>query len=111
MVFASRRISSGVRPTAPTVPRILSSMPDLIRVACVQLTSRQDKAENLAKAERLVARAASTGADLVVLPEKWNLIGRADDYGEAAEPLEGGESVESMRRWARTYGITLVGGS
>jgi predicted amidohydrolase len=86
-------------------------MPDLIRVACVQLTSRADKAANLERAESLVARAAATGADVVVLPEKWNLIGSVDDFRAAAEPLEGGESVAAMSRWARSLGVTLVGGS
>src|SRR6266566_855473 len=86
-------------------------MADRIRVACVQMTSRQDKAANLERAESLVARAASTGADVVVLPEKWNLIGSADDYRNAAEPLDGGPSTEAMSRWARTLGVTLVGGS
>jgi predicted amidohydrolase len=75
------------------------------------MTSRQDKAANLERAEALVARAASTGADVVVLPEKWNLIGGADDYRAAAEPLEGGESVQAMSAWARTLGVSLVGGS
>jgi predicted amidohydrolase len=85
-------------------------MPDRLRVACVQMTSRRDKAANLERAEALVARAASTGADIVVLPEKWNLIGGADDYRTAAEPLDG-ESVAAMAGWARTLGVTLVGGS
>src|SRR5207249_4921039 len=74
-------------------------MPDSIRVACVQMTSRADKAANLKTAERLVARAAGTGADVVVLPEKWNAIGEADTYRAAAEPLDGGESVDAMGEW------------
>jgi predicted amidohydrolase len=86
-------------------------VPDRIRVACVQLASRRGKAANLERAEALVARAASTGADVVVLPEKWNLVGEADDYRAAAEPLDGGESVEAMAGWARTLGVALVGGS
>jgi predicted amidohydrolase len=86
-------------------------MPDRIRVTCVQMTSRADKAANLETAERLVAQAASTGADVVVLPEKWNAIGDAALYHATAEPLEGGESVAAMSGWARTHGITLVGGS
>jgi predicted amidohydrolase len=86
-------------------------VPDRIRIACVQMTSRADKAANLESAERLVAQAASTGADVVVLPEKWNAIGDAATLHEAAEPVEGGESVVAMAEWARRHGITLVGGS
>ena len=86
-------------------------MSDLLRVACVQLTSGPEKAANLEKAEKLVARGASTGADVVVLPEKWNAIGEADTLWAAAEALDGGETVEAMAGWARGHGITLVGGS
>jgi predicted amidohydrolase len=86
-------------------------MPDGIRVACVQMTSRADKAANVEAAERLVAQAAATGADLVVLPEKWNAIGSTEELHAAAEPLDGGESVEAMAGWARRHGVTLVGGS
>jgi len=86
-------------------------MADRLRVACVQLHSTEVKADNLATAERLVARAAATGADLVLLPEKWNALGSPDVFRAAAEPLEGGETVEAMRSWARTHGITIVGGS
>jgi deaminated glutathione amidase len=86
-------------------------VPDRVRIACVQLTSRADKAANLEKAEGLVARAAAGGADVVVLPEKWNGIGDASFLHEVAEPLEGGESVEAMASWARKHGVALVGGS
>jgi deaminated glutathione amidase len=85
-------------------------MPDRIRVACVQLTSGTDKAANLERAERLVARAAATGADVVVLPEKWNGIGDAETLRSIAEPLDG-ESVSAMGGWAKAHGVTLVGGS
>ena len=86
-------------------------MSDRLRVACVQLNSSGVKADNIEKAERLVARAAAMGADIVLLPEKWNALGSADILRANAEPLEGGETVEAMSRWAREHGITLVGGS
>jgi predicted amidohydrolase len=75
------------------------------------MTSRADKAANLEQAEQLVARAAAGGADLVVLPEKWNAIGDAETLNATAESLDGGESVEAMASWARGHGISIVGGS
>ena len=86
-------------------------MADRLRVACVQINSSSSKAENIERMEPLVARAASTGADLVLLPEKWNGLGSHEVLLEVAEPLDGGETVAAMSRWARTHGITLVGGS
>jgi predicted amidohydrolase len=84
---------------------------DRIRVACVQLSSRDDKAANLETTEQLVAKAASFGADIVVLPEKWNAIGDAETLHREAESLEDGESVAAMRDWARKHRITIIGGS
>ena len=86
-------------------------MADRVRVACVQLTSRADKAANIEKSERLVGQAAAAGAEIVLLPEKWNAIGEVETLTEAAETLEGGESVVAMSQWASRHGITLVGGS
>jgi deaminated glutathione amidase len=86
-------------------------MADRLRVACVQINSSPSKTENLERMEPLVARAAATGADLVLLPEKWNGLGSHEILLDVAEPLDGGETVEAMRGWARTHGITLVGGS
>jgi predicted amidohydrolase len=86
-------------------------MADRLRVACVQLNASASKIENVERMEALVSRAAATGADVVVLPEKWNGIGPADYLREVAEPLEGGETVEAMATWAQRHEITLVGGS
>jgi predicted amidohydrolase len=86
-------------------------MADRLRVACVQLNATQSKADNIERAEQLVARAASTGADLVLLPEKWNGIGPPDLMRSIAESIDDGETVEAMSGWARAHGITIVGGS
>jgi deaminated glutathione amidase len=84
---------------------------DLLRVACIQLNASESKADNIERAGLLVARGAATGADLIVLPEKWNGIGPAEFMRANAESLDDGETVEAMRSWARDHKVTIVGGS
>jgi len=81
-----------------------------MRAAAVQLNSTADKARNLEAAQRLVRAAASDGAALVVLPEKWNLIGDAATLLAGAEPLDG-PTIAAASSWARELGIHLVAGS
>src|ERR1700755_530297 len=81
-----------------------------MRVAAVQLNSTADKARNLATAEALVRAAAADGADLVALPEKWNLLAPGEELAAGAEPLDG-PSLTAARGWARTLGIHLLAGS
>ncbi len=81
-----------------------------MRVAAVQLNSNGDKARNLAAAERLVRAATATGAELVALPEKWNLLAGGEELVAGAEPLDG-PSLTSARGWARELGIHLLAGS
>src|ERR1044072_6510120 len=88
---------------------ILSRVSDLLRVACVQMTSGPDNAANIDTAGRLAARAASTGAEPVARRETWNAIGCPNVLHAAAEPLEAGESVAALAGWARSHGITLIG--
>ncbi|MGH2987199.1 MAG: carbon-nitrogen hydrolase family protein [Solirubrobacterales bacterium] len=82
-----------------------------MRAAAIQLNSTNDKARNLELADRLVRDAARDGAELVVLPEKWNLLGAAAELELGAEELEGGASIDAARGWARELGIHLVAGS
>jgi deaminated glutathione amidase len=83
---------------------------EALRVAAVQLNSRNDKAANLAAAERLVRAAAADGAELVALPEKWNLLAAGEELLAGAEPLDG-PSLSAARAWARELDIHLLAGS
>jgi predicted amidohydrolase len=81
-----------------------------VRAAAVQLNSDEDKDRNLATADRLTRAAAADGADLVVLPEKFNVLGGHDAYRANAETLDG-QTVGWARETARELGIDLVAGS
>jgi len=81
-----------------------------VRAAAVQLTATADKARNLETADRLVRRAAAHGAELVVLPEKWSVLGRGEDLRAGAEPLDG-PALAWAGATARELGIDLVAGS
>jgi predicted amidohydrolase len=76
----------------------------------VQLNSNGDKARNLAAAEGLVRAAAADGAELVALPEKWNLLAGGEEIAAGAEALDG-PSLTAARSWARELGIHLLAGS
>jgi deaminated glutathione amidase len=81
-----------------------------VRAAVVQLNSTNDKGRNLETAERLVRAAAADGADLVALPEKWNLLAAGEELAAGAEPLDG-PSLSAARGWARALGVHLLAGS
>jgi predicted amidohydrolase len=81
-----------------------------LRAAAVQLNSGAEPAANLAAADRLVRAAASRGAELVVLPEKWTAMGGTEDLRAAAEPLDG-PTLAWARETARELGIDLIAGS
>ena len=81
-----------------------------MRVACVQLNSRDDKAANVRVATGFVRQAAGLGAQLVVLPETWTFKGDALGIAENAEDLEG-PSTRIMAELAADLGIYLLAGS
>jgi deaminated glutathione amidase len=82
----------------------------LVRAAAIQLNSTGDRTANLAAADRLTRAAAADGATLVVLPEKWSVLGGARQLREGAEPLDG-PAVTWARELASALGIDLVAGS
>jgi deaminated glutathione amidase len=81
-----------------------------MRAAAIQMNSTGDRPRNRATAERLVRAAAADGAALVVLPEKWSLLGTPEQLAAGAEPLDG-PSTTWARGLARELAIDLLAGS
>lgn len=81
-----------------------------LRAAAVQLNATEDLAANLETADRLTRRAVREGARLVVLPEKWTVLGRGEAMQRHAQTLDG-EAVRWARAAAREHRIDLIAGS
>ena len=76
--------------------QIGTDMQKNIRAAAVQMISSTDPDANIDTMKRLVRQAAEQGADWVLLPEYWPLMGRKDtDKLAFAEPLVGGNFSET----------------
>jgi predicted amidohydrolase len=61
-------------------------------------------------ADRLTRAAAAAGAELVLLPEKWSVLGTPEETAAGAEPFDG-PALTWARETARELGIDLVAGS
>jgi predicted amidohydrolase len=81
-----------------------------VRAAAIQLNSNQDKDRNLSIADPLVREAAANGANVIVLPEKFNVLGSPDDLRAGAEPVPG-PTTQWAGELCRELGLWLVAGS
>lgn len=81
-----------------------------MRVAAIQLNATEDRERNLATADRLTREAGARGAGLVVLPEKWTVLGTHEDLRAGAEALDG-RAISWARQTARELAVDLVAGS
>ncbi|RMG59963.1 MAG: carbon-nitrogen hydrolase family protein [Gammaproteobacteria bacterium] len=82
------------------------------RVAAIQMASGPKVPVNLEEAERLINQAVQGGAELVVLPENFALMGMTEqDKVEVAEEDGSGPMQDFLARMASTHGIWLVGGT
>jgi deaminated glutathione amidase len=81
-----------------------------VRAGVVQLNSTEDLDRNLETADRLVRQAAAQGADVVLLPEKWSILGTPEQMAAGAQPLDG-QCITWARSTAAELGIDLIAGS
>ncbi|WP_455206140.1 carbon-nitrogen hydrolase family protein [Kaarinaea lacus] len=82
------------------------------KVAAIQMASGPNIAANLIEAKRLISNAAAAGAQLVVLPENFGLMGMKEtDKVEAREQDGEGEIQSFLSKQARKNNIWLVGGT
>jgi deaminated glutathione amidase len=81
-----------------------------VRAGVVQLNSTEDLDRNLETADRLVRQAAAQGADVVLLPEKWSILGTPEQMAAGAQPLDG-QCITWARSAAAELGIDLIAGS
>jgi len=82
------------------------------RIAAVQMASGPSVHANLLEAQRLIARAVDNGAELVVLPENFALMGDSEqDKVEAREPDGSGPIQDFLAAESQRQKIWLVGGT
>jgi N-carbamoylputrescine amidase len=92
----------------------MSESTRIVRVGVVQMAMSPSREDNLSKASKFVAEAASDGAGVVVLPELFadRYVGQRMDAAlyELAEDVPSGEVSSALAEMARENGITVVGG-
>jgi deaminated glutathione amidase len=81
-----------------------------VRAAAIQLNSNPEKDRNLAIAGSLMRDAAAAGANVIVLPEKFNVLGSPDDLRAGAEPVPG-PTTQWAGELCGELGVWLVAGS
>jgi predicted amidohydrolase len=81
-----------------------------MKAAALQLNSGFDVEANIAAANTYVRAAAADGAKLIVLPEKWTVMGSAEDLRAGAQTLDG-SAITWARETAAKLKLDLVAGS
>lgn len=83
-----------------------------VKVAGIQMASSPQVSSNLIEAERLIDMAAAQGAQIVVLPEYFCIMGAKDtDKVAVREKPNDGPIQKFLARKAREHKIWLIGGS
>ncbi len=82
-----------------------------IKVAAIQMSMTRVISENIDKAERLVKKAASEGAQIILLPElferQYFCQERRYDYYEFAKPVEENDAVKALIKVSEELSVVI----
>lgn len=81
-----------------------------LKVAAIQVNTRDNPEENLAVVERLLDQAADMGAQFASLPEFWSYLGPYSGFDRAAQTVPG-PFIERLQEKARQHKMIVHGGS
>jgi len=83
-----------------------------LRVAAIQMLSTPRVDENLRTAATLIVEAVNQGAELIVLPEYFPIMGFNDEDKVRVRERDGGGPIQDfLADCSRKHGIWLIGGS
>ncbi len=82
-----------------------------IKIGVIQLSSGQNRDENLSKAEVLMEKAVRQGSQLLALPENFSFMGEGAEKLAAAEDLKNSPSYLFLQSFAAKYGVVIIGGT
>lgn len=84
----------------------------MTRVAAVQMASGPNVGANLTEAERWISQAAEAGAQLIVLPENFAIIGiKEEDKLNVKEQEGSGQIQDFLKNQAARHGVWIVAGT
>lgn len=86
-------------------------MKDNFIVAAVQMTSVNDRDDNLNKANALLSKGVERGAALLALPENFSFMGNEEEKAKIVEDFEKGVSVRFLKDFALKNKVWIMGGS
>ncbi len=81
-----------------------------LKIAVLQINTREHPAENLAQVEHWLDQAAAMGAQLACLPEFWSYLGPYSGFDQAAQTIPG-PFIERLQAKARQHHMLVHGGS
>ncbi len=81
-----------------------------LKVSMIQMQVSNQVEENVSKAIELIIEAGKSNPDVIILPENFHMMGRKDEFFEAAETMDG-PTLTRLRELAKKIGTYIVAGT